>query len=721
MHNQNEDGQNVRILHRDLYDPQMDQNVDKILRRREQRELAKYEQREQLKLRKEQEEAQHAALLGPTPRPDDHDYPPILNSVVEKLDDNLLNLYEDDKEPALDWTEEEILALRRQVLAHKRARYPPPPQLPSARNTATDTATSNLEITANATSVPSQSTSFHSNAAVQVLQAEGKMYFNNKRPPSTTSSAYSARSTTSNVSTSSVISMQQPPIRTHTGTNYENKSMEEKRKRWQSIARSLGGSSGWYGRNFCECQWVWRVVKKRQAKIDAKQALNDQQRLKSKLSDDMVKAKAAHRKIYTTGGGNEDRPWTEEHLRQLEEVVIKFPPKMFKGDKRTRWKRIQAELGLPDRSYKSCQRASRYVNKLHEFSTTALNEFDSTRKKYLQSQVTYKDNILYLKKCNEKLRKHTKLISFQTHLNKQLRNVARIVNNELDTTGRPNQLFLLLQRGADPNASDRGGFSALMAAARQNACGNIEVLLKFGADINLADSNKCTPIMHAIEGGAAQAFELLLKEGAELQLDDVGSINAPGVWSKKIELLLRDFVKEKKQSFANTKRDTEWFRKFEKKMLQQKNGRIKPVFGRGKPPRSGGVVGGNIQRNNSHWPPKVTMSERLQSRGSIESRGSTARSTLPTLQPPSALEALHLGLEGSRQRKKRLKREEKETERQIYLAENPRPPTFERKMESNRQRAGDAIIEGTLERTQQTNALNLKIAMSLHRASTANR
>ena len=65
---------------------------------------------------------------------------------------------------------------------------------------------------------------------------------------------------------------------------------------------------------------MWRVVKKRQAKIDARQARDDQERLKKKVPETMEAAKFAHNAIFTTGGGDVERAWTEEQLRQLNKL-----------------------------------------------------------------------------------------------------------------------------------------------------------------------------------------------------------------------------------------------------------------------------------------------------------------------------------------------------------------------------------------------------------------
>jgi hypothetical protein len=492
---------------------------------------------------------------------------------------------------------------------------------------------------------------------------------------------------------------------------------------------------------------VWRVVKKRQAKTDARQARDDQERLKKKVPETMDVAKVAHEAIFTTGGGDIERPWTEVQLRQLEELEKEHTVKKFRGNKRARWKRIQAEMGLPDRSYKSCQRASRAVKKLQSFSKDSLDVFDQTRKEYALAKVTYSVNIEYLNTCSAKLDAASKLIPFQAHLDTQLRNVARITDGELDNVGRPNEMALLLERGADPNAADRGGFSALMAAARYNACGSVERLLEYGADINSKDSDGTTAIMHAIEGGGAQAAQLLLRRGALLKPEEAGDIQAPGVWALKIEKQLQEFVEQEQGSVAKSTADRRWFRQFQSDWRQQQQMQGNRRVEKGGKKKATGVRKGKLKRRDpagrtaaattttttlvvpkgGAWPPTVPGS-RGSTAGSGSLFGLPPRSSgsggslsggLPVLlQAPSALEALRLGLEGSRQKKEREKRETKERDR-IDAAAAARPPTHEQAMLSHRRRAGEVVVEVEMDRERQRSDLRRLIEKNLHRAGTA--
>ena len=704
---------------KDLYNPEMDTTVKKILERRTQRELTKY-RKQQYKIN--QAKDPHEDLLAPTPR--DKSKPKNYKPPDPKL--RSLDALFNETELTLDWEEAEIQCLRNQVATHIKTyhknisdsnhQYQQPPPLPSSRHTtARDSNWTNyIAVTTK------------NNAAV-LTQRSNDNNDNNSRP-STTASSDSISSYTS-IATPPTATVQfvnkKDLVRNHTGTTVATTIQSEKRKRWQSIAKLMGQHDGWYGRSYRECRWVWRVAKKRQAKLDARKARDDQEHLKVRVSETMVDAKKARESIYNVLDIQWteifDRPWTEIQLHQLENLAEEFPSIMFNNDKRKRWKRIQAEMQLPDRSYKSCQRAYKTIGKLQKKSQDCLDLFDQTRKDYKNSITTYAVNTTYLQNCDGKLDAAEKLISFQRQIDTQLRNVARIVDGtETDYIGRPKDVALLLVRGADPNTSDRGGFSALMAACKYNAVGTIEVLIKYGADMNATDSDGKSAIEHAIEGGAAQAVQFLVRKGAEISaIDTANKMNAPSIWKTQISEQLRLFVESEQNAVISTKNDSKWFRKFEAKHARDKH---KSDFGKKKERGK--------RKEEEKWPPEIG------SRGNTSSRGSTARSNgrpprssggscgsgLPMLlQAPSALEALRLGLEGSRQGKLRVKREVKEKERSERLRDvnMQRPPTHERKMNANRKRLKHAVVDMNMEGIRQSNELMIRKSMELHRASTA--
>jgi ankyrin repeat protein len=75
---------------------------------------------------------------------------------------------------------------------------------------------------------------------------------------------------------------------------------------------------------------------------------------------------------------------------------------------------------------------------------------------------------------------------------------------------------LLLAAGADANAVDDLGSSALHAAGRLGNGEAIRLLIRAGADPNLRDRNQWTPLLQAAHSGQAKAIEALVEGGAHV-------------------------------------------------------------------------------------------------------------------------------------------------------------------------------------------------------------
>ena len=86
--------------------------------------------------------------------------------------------------------------------------------------------------------------------------------------------------------------------------------------------------------------------------------------------------------------------------------------------------------------------------------------------------------------------------------------------------GHTTKLGALLTGGADANARDRHGFSALMKAALYGHTTIVEMLLERGADLNVGDENGWTPLMSAASNGNPEIVELLLRKGANVNAKD---------------------------------------------------------------------------------------------------------------------------------------------------------------------------------------------------------
>jgi ankyrin repeat protein len=76
---------------------------------------------------------------------------------------------------------------------------------------------------------------------------------------------------------------------------------------------------------------------------------------------------------------------------------------------------------------------------------------------------------------------------------------------------------LLLKRGANPNATQEGGWTALHAAAQSGNRALAEALLANGADVNQRADNHQSSLDMALLKGHQDLVELLEQLGAKLQ------------------------------------------------------------------------------------------------------------------------------------------------------------------------------------------------------------
>lgn len=76
---------------------------------------------------------------------------------------------------------------------------------------------------------------------------------------------------------------------------------------------------------------------------------------------------------------------------------------------------------------------------------------------------------------------------------------------------------LLLKRGANPNLTQQGGWTALHAAAQSGNRAMVEALVAHGANINQRADNNQTPLDMALLKGHQDLVEFLEQLGAKLQ------------------------------------------------------------------------------------------------------------------------------------------------------------------------------------------------------------
>ena len=90
----------------------------------------------------------------------------------------------------------------------------------------------------------------------------------------------------------------------------------------------------------------------------------------------------------------------------------------------------------------------------------------------------------------------------------------------------PGNLLMLLNRGADPNARDEGGMTALMHAAEIGDELLLKLLILNGADPDLTFLEQTTPLMIAVLNQHFDAAHYLLKQGADPNRKDDYSATA---------------------------------------------------------------------------------------------------------------------------------------------------------------------------------------------------
>jgi len=98
---------------------------------------------------------------------------------------------------------------------------------------------------------------------------------------------------------------------------------------------------------------------------------------------------------------------------------------------------------------------------------------------------------------------------------------------KLCSAGTPQEVETEIKAGADVEAKDNDGMTALLLAARQN--GNPEVssvLIQAGADVNAKNNGGMTPLMWAAEWNNAEVLNVLIQGGADVNAKDNGGMTA---------------------------------------------------------------------------------------------------------------------------------------------------------------------------------------------------
>ncbi|MBE6463684.1 MAG: hypothetical protein E7005_08060 [Alphaproteobacteria bacterium] len=83
----------------------------------------------------------------------------------------------------------------------------------------------------------------------------------------------------------------------------------------------------------------------------------------------------------------------------------------------------------------------------------------------------------------------------------------------------------LMDMGADVNAKDYTGHSALIFVSKYGVKEVVELLIQNGVDVNLKDKYNNTALMWAANYGFKEVVELLILSGADVNLKDTGGRN----------------------------------------------------------------------------------------------------------------------------------------------------------------------------------------------------
>jgi len=98
--------------------------------------------------------------------------------------------------------------------------------------------------------------------------------------------------------------------------------------------------------------------------------------------------------------------------------------------------------------------------------------------------------------------------------------------------GNAKRALTLLERGANPNARNPRGFSALMYAGRAGQTRVIKALLDKGADANTGSSDGTTALIESVKFGDPEAVRLLLSRVADVNTQD-GKGESALRWAQK--------------------------------------------------------------------------------------------------------------------------------------------------------------------------------------------
>ncbi len=105
---------------------------------------------------------------------------------------------------------------------------------------------------------------------------------------------------------------------------------------------------------------------------------------------------------------------------------------------------------------------------------------------------------------------------------------------------------LLIKKGANVNAADIGGYTALHLAITEKRLETVRELIKSGANVNAEEyGNKCTPLHLACMMGKVEIVKELVEAGAEIEQAD------------KFGMTAMDYAKNSKKITEVLKKETD--------------------------------------------------------------------------------------------------------------------------------------------------------------------
>ncbi len=84
--------------------------------------------------------------------------------------------------------------------------------------------------------------------------------------------------------------------------------------------------------------------------------------------------------------------------------------------------------------------------------------------------------------------------------------------------GDNSTVLKLLEAGADIDAQDARGRTAMMAATHENKVATVEALIEAGADVDIQDDRKDNPFLYAGAEGLLEILKLTIAAGADTKL-----------------------------------------------------------------------------------------------------------------------------------------------------------------------------------------------------------